>query len=490
MNALDADSVSWPEKTAILLIATPVALFLGVWFHPAIGLPAAAVAIWIAWRLMGSVAPSPLPPRGALLFLASIAALWTWTAGYGGFYDQTWDHNFRNALLHDLIDHRWPVLWSTPKGTIALDYYLAWSMIPALVGKILGWRAATLAMAVICAIGAFLVLLLFVRVVGTWRWWLPFVLVLWSGMDVLGWVLMRRIPGFHSCIEGWSDPIYYVSNLLNFYNAAHLMIPSWIITLLVIGRRLDRRVLAGLAAFLVPLAPFQAVGVAPFVLWEVLQGDGTPIQRIRRVVTPENIIPPLVFALLCAPYFLSNQGAGLYSGWFLEFSPPPTASTWVKYAAFWLLEILIPAAAIRYAGQRDGLLLLAVVVLCLIPLRRAGLTNDLALKTSVPGLMILTFYTAKAFVSKTVGKSIWLLVCVFCLGAATPAHHMIVSTYFTLVSPATLEKDCIGSFDPASPPKGDIDCYLTNFRSRPLEGRPLLRGMLGRPPSSIQRPPS
>mgnify|MGYP000919580798 CR=1 FL=1 len=170
MNASDALPVRWPERAAILLVVVPVALFLAAWFHPAIGIPAAAIVSWIAWRLMGSLSSSPLPSRRAILSLAILSLAWTWIAGYGGQYDQTWDHNFRNALLHDLIDHRWPVSWDTPTGTIALDYYLAWSMVPAMIGKLLGWRAASLAMALVCAIGVFLVLLVFVRVLGVWRW--------------------------------------------------------------------------------------------------------------------------------------------------------------------------------------------------------------------------------------------------------------------------------------------------------------------------------
>lgn len=480
MNEVHPKFVSWPEQASILLVAAPVALFMGTWFHPLLGMPAAAIVAWLAWRCLGCLAPAPLPSLASLVFLALLAVSWTWIAGYGGQFDQTWDHNFRNALLRDLVDRRWPVLWNTPAGTVVLDYYLGWSMIPALVGKVLGWRAATMAMAGVCAFGAFLVLLLFVRAVGAWRWWIPLVFILWSGLDLLGWILMRRIPGVHSCIEGWSNPIYYVSNLLNFFNAAHLMIPTWIITLLLIGRRLDRRVLVGFSSLLVPLAPFPALGVAPFLLWELLKGEGAKLPRVRGILTAENILPPLVLASACGPYFLSNQGAGLLSGWFFEFSPPPTASTLAKYAAFWLLEILIPAAAIWCAGQRDGLFKLAVIVLCLIPLRRAGLTNDLALKASVPGLAILTFYTARALLAKPKGMAKWLLVGAMSIGVATPLHHVITSSWFTITSPSTREKDCIGSFDPARVSTGGISAYLANFRSAPLEEQPLLRTILRR----------
>ena len=175
-----------------------------------------------------------------MALLAVLATLWTWEAGIGGFFQQMPDHNFRNALLHDLINHPWPVAWNTSHGVVALDYYLGWSLIPAVVGKVLGWKAATLAMAAICGAGVFLVLLIFVRVVGVWRWWIPLVFVLWSGMDIVGWALRTRLS-FEGMqyIGMWSyPPLWYLSNMMNFFCVPHLSIPTWLITLMVAGRRI------------------------------------------------------------------------------------------------------------------------------------------------------------------------------------------------------------------------------------------------------------
>ena len=166
MDNAETRQVAWPEIVAIALVSIPTALFFASWFRPSIGVPAALATLWTAWKLSRDVAPAPLPPRRAMLLLAVLAVSWSWIAGQGGFFQQMWDHNFRNALLHDLVDHPWPVYWKTPGGSVVLDYYLAWSMVPAMIGKLLGWRAASLTMALVCAIGVFLVLLVFVRVLG------------------------------------------------------------------------------------------------------------------------------------------------------------------------------------------------------------------------------------------------------------------------------------------------------------------------------------
>lgn len=475
------NQATWPEQVAILLLAAPLALFFGTWFQPILGLPAAALTLWTAWRLARGVTAAPLPSRRALALLVGLALVWSWIAGLGGFFAQTWDYHFRNALLHDLINHSWPVVWDTPKGVVALDYYLAWSLLPALVGKALGWKAATLAMAAISAAGAFLVLLIFVRVVGTWRWWIPLVFVLWSGMDIVGWGLRGGFDIDMVFIENWCyPPLWFTAHMINYFCIPHLSIPTWLIAIMVAGRRIGPGGAVGLTAFLFPLAPYQTVGMVPFAIWGALQGEGGLLAKFRKALTPENLVMPLVALLLCAPYYLGNVGAGQGSGWFFENSPSPR-SAWVILFAFLVVEVLAMGAAILVCGQRDRLLFLALAVLCLIPLRQSGVTNDLALKVPMAGLAILTLYTAKAFVSKPRPWARWFLVAVFALGTVTPLHEILTATRHTLKNPHDLENDSFKTFDPNLPPLPSFENTMGNFRSRPLEELPLLRWMLAEP---------
>jgi hypothetical protein len=476
---MDRPDVSWPERFAIALVAVPVALFFATWFQPLIGIPAAAITIWTAWSIARGLVSSPLPSRRSLAFILLIAIVWTWLAGIGGFFQQMPDHNFRNALLHDLIDNSWPVLWNTKDGVVALDYYLGWSLIPALVGKALGWKAAIYAMAAICAAGMFLVLLVFVRVVGSWRWWIPLVFVLWSGMDILGWAVRTRLSFEGMLYLGtWSyPPLWYLSNMINYFCTPHLALPAWLLTLIVAGRRVGPRGVLGLSALLFPLAPYHMVGLLPFAAWGAIQGDDGIRQRLARLPTLENILLPLVALAMCAPFYLANFGAGQGSGWFFENSPS-SMSPWVILAVFLLVEVLIVGAAIWMCGQRDFLLLLALLVLCIVPLRQSGLSNDLALKVSIPGLAILTVYTAKALLTKTGSWARWVLIGVFAIGVVTPVHEVWLASKWTLRDLSSLEADNIRSFDPNRPQTHSYPKFVGNFLSHPLDGFPLLRWML------------
>jgi hypothetical protein len=67
--------------------------------------------------------------------------LWVALSGIGGFGLQNWDFNFRNAVLHDLVDYSWPVVY--PQGRILLYYFTYW-LPAALAGKIFGWFGANI----------------------------------------------------------------------------------------------------------------------------------------------------------------------------------------------------------------------------------------------------------------------------------------------------------------------------------------------------------
>lgn len=419
-----------------------------------------------------------------MLFLVGLSLFWGWIAGLGGFFQQMWDYNFRNALLHDLINHPWPVVWDTPRGLVALDYYLPWSLVPALVGKLLGWRAATLAMAVICVAGAFLLLLVFVRVVGAWRWWIPVIFMMWSGLDIVGWGLRRQFDIDMLFIENWCyPPLWFTSHMINFFCTPHLAIPTWIIALLVAGRRIGPGGIVGLTSLLFPLAPFQTVGLVPFALWGLWQADGRLLDKFRAALTVENIALPLIALAMCTPYFLGNVGAGMEAGWFFEGSPS-SFSPWVILIAFLAVEVLCWGAVLWMCGQRDSVLVLALVLLCLIPLRRAGSTNDLALKVPMAALAILALYTAKAFLSNPRPWARWLLIGVFAVGAVTPLHEIWTATRFTFDPRYQLEADMIKTYDPGIRSLPTFEKTIINFRSKPLDDLPLLRWMLDeRPPS-------
>lgn len=66
--------------------------------------------------------------------IVAISAIWVYMSGIGGFVWQRADWHARNALMHDLIDNSWPVIFEDGGGLV---YYLCFWMIPAWLGAVL-----------------------------------------------------------------------------------------------------------------------------------------------------------------------------------------------------------------------------------------------------------------------------------------------------------------------------------------------------------------
>lgn len=73
--------------------------------------------------------------KKAIVLLIIGTILIVWLSGIGGFFPQTYDHIVRNPIFRDLIVEKWPVFYSEMNAS--LDYYFAFWLFPALIGKIL-----------------------------------------------------------------------------------------------------------------------------------------------------------------------------------------------------------------------------------------------------------------------------------------------------------------------------------------------------------------
>ena len=68
------------------------------------------------------------------ILLIVIAAIWVWQSGIGGFWAQSKDYPWRNAIYRDIVLRDWPVYYKLYDS--ALVYYIAFWLPPALIGKL------------------------------------------------------------------------------------------------------------------------------------------------------------------------------------------------------------------------------------------------------------------------------------------------------------------------------------------------------------------
>ena len=193
--------------------------------------------------LFGDTADCFTLPLAALLAVVLCALLWTFLSGIGGCFYQNEDHYGRNAIFHDLLGHSWPVYFDgTP---YALDYYVGFWILPALVGKLFAalmgasllWPAANAALFVQTFWFLTLIFLLMLSVAEVQtlgKVCLSLVLfVLFSGMDVL---MARFNPeAWRHQIEWWAQCYQFSSNTTCLFWVYNQAVPAWLATMLLLS---------------------------------------------------------------------------------------------------------------------------------------------------------------------------------------------------------------------------------------------------------------
>lgn len=237
---------------ALATLLLPAAAFLLTWVRLPVSVPcvlaiAAAFILYSCKRkqvdLFGRAEDDFALPPAAVLAVVLCALAWTFFSGIGGYFYQNEDHYGRNAIFHDLLNHSWPVYFDgTP---YALDYYVGFWILPALVGKLLAalmgaswlWPAANAALFVQTAWFLALTLLLLLAVVqvqALCKVCLSLVVfVLFSGMDML---MARYNPeAWRHQIEWWAQCYQFSSNTTCLFWVYNQAVPAWLATMLLLS---------------------------------------------------------------------------------------------------------------------------------------------------------------------------------------------------------------------------------------------------------------
>ncbi len=412
-----------------LYLALPVLVFFYGWLKLYIALPLSIfLVLSLIFAFKDKKAYSELVeiPIGFLALMLVISIFWVYMSGIGGFVWQRPDWQARNAVLHDLINYSWPVVYETGGG---LSYYLCYWMIPALVGKLAGWNAANIALFAWSVIGVllveFLLLAHFFDKSGATTARMIIVLavfVLWGGLNVVGQLLVflkgKGTMDLNS-IYGWSQFQYTPNNALLewVFNQA---VPAWIVTGLFLRERRFKCVTSYglLLMLLIPYSPFAALGFVPLLLADTVK------HRFKGFFSLSNILPvlailPIFFAYYTCNGALSGQtgttavsAAGsmatsegvapqssLISLYLLDGKTLPY--TLAVLVIFYILEVGIYAALIWRRNRRDYMFLTTIIWLFFIPLIKIGPTRDFMLRGSIIPLFMLMTYVLEALVDGT-----------------------------------------------------------------------------------------
>ena len=144
----------------ILFLLIPVLLQLGFWFRKMVAIPCIVLLITATIFALNRFKPlsqmeyHKFFDKRKMFFLAILIIIINLLSGAGGIFPQNWDYNGRNAIFHDLINHEWPVRYDYSGEGLEyerdefgneglLNYYFAWWLPGALVGKATNFEVAS-----------------------------------------------------------------------------------------------------------------------------------------------------------------------------------------------------------------------------------------------------------------------------------------------------------------------------------------------------------
>ena len=430
-------------NVAVAYMALPTVLFAVFTLKPWIGLPFALIVGIACLRSCGqddaSADETPscsidVPKTVSVKWwmaalLLALIVVWCILAGQGGFVVQTWDWNFRNATLRDLVMNDWPVVYND--GERALAYYIGHWIPSALVGKValaltgsteFAWRVANYALLLWTACGVSIVLLSLLFLAGSdssGKQFLAFlVFVFFANHSVVGKYFFKLLGFIASKDFHWRWGLFGFSpNTELLYWVFNQTVVPWIAALLVMVDRNCHRLLFVVALCLL-CGPFPAIGLA-FLCGIRLVVDlcasyrsGGVRKFFRYVFSFENVVGLLAVTPLVYSYLSTNSRTGtICPAWTGQ-----ECFLW-RYVAFVAFTVGLYFLAIW--RLRSPWWWAAAIWIAICPLVKIGAGFDFCMRASIPAFMVLMVLFMQAVKGATVLRRVFLVV-VFCIGAFHP----------------------------------------------------------------------
>lgn len=439
------------RKYCIVYITLPVIIFLMGWLKPQFSVVAALLIMGCAYLVFKQKEESQkriLISWKMLLVLGILALVWCFFAGQGGYYYQSPDHDCRNAILRDLINFKWPVIYE--KYDAAMVYYIGYWMPAALIGKVVllithsanaAWLVGNFALLIWSTVGILLVFLLLIYSVNanTKKKMIAacFLFIFFSGLDVVGEIAFNQRLYWH--IEWWSGIYQYSSITTCLFWVFNQAVIPWIVILCLINEKSVKNY-AFIGVMCLPSGPFPFLGIFIYCIFLGIKFgiDAIKAKKLKRflkeIASPQNVFICLIIVPIYFVYYTSNaavsssgESGGLCFFW-EEISSSLLYDTF-KYIMFFILEAGVYAFVIYRKNKKNILFYITVFSLMLIALFRMCNSADFAMRVSIPAIAVLGYmvidYLINNFNDRKSQKAglrcaYALLVTIYILGSVTP----------------------------------------------------------------------
>jgi hypothetical protein len=405
-----------------LYLLLPLLFFFAFYTTILVAIPSVSFLVYCISRLKKS--GQAHPENYALLALnAGISAALVINAGAVGPLYANGDWYKHYAIFNELARHSF-----IAEQGYTLRYYIGAYVVPSFAEKIFGFSngfflAAWLGLGLFIFLNQLCSLITCLRL----KYIAPFIFLLFSGADVVGYYVTGFQRGPLDHLEWWAGWIEYSSPLTSVFWAPQSTIPAWISVAFLIRRPTIEQKL-----FVSPLilmscllwSPFAAIGIAPYLLLTLVHA-GFKTADIKIIYLAG---VAAVSALIC--YYLTFDIEGIPKNWAwnhpcLIGSPGEPCFTVPGYLFFLLLEVLpVGAVALSSRASRSPIIWISLVILAFLPLTQLGLYNDLAMNASKPALAALIIGMIIAIQDNHKFRR-YACAIVIVLGISTPATESL-----------------------------------------------------------------
>ncbi len=433
---------------SLAYVFLPVLIFFFGWLRLWLALPLGV--LWLAaFGSMGRYlceerkkrSPVGIHFRPEYWIIVGVAVFaWLMFSGIGGFSYQNSDYFVRNPIYRDLVRQPWPVFFDFSSqrqavrdvlggGSAAFVYYFCFWLPPALLAKLFAGNEllANIFLLAWAYLGVMLVLYQIHRRLKRHFWAAPVIFICFSGLDMLGYWLLKGRFAFGAHLEWWCTYFQYSSHTTVLYWVFNQAIPIWLLTALLLNMR-GNKTTAGLCSLAFAYSPFATFGMVPLAVYSIFRRG----QSFKKALAWENALLPLAMLLVFGSFYLSNAGSVSLQGWIFQFYP------WKKwlpaYLLFLLLEVGVYAWILRKCLRKYAYLWVALASLALIPLYKMTGANDFAMRASLPALLILSVCLTRYALTCRADYGKWAalaLSAALTLGAVTPLCEIYRSVVFT-----------------------------------------------------------
>ena len=444
------------EKITYIYIAIPFFMFLAGWLNPFFACLTILALSYIVFKLLKEADNNNeiFINKTNLTAVIIICLLWCVLAGIGGLYHQNLpDWNMKNAIIHDLIDFSWPVVYD---NNVPLTYYFGFILPAAFVGKIAKFFGASYFLYnLICNIALLVWSTIGVAITFFWItvltgakdnkiFWALLIFIFFSGMDII-------IP-HNTFIETplhieWHGTFAYSSNMTLLSFVFNQTIVPWILSCLLVYQTKNVSKFGIWGTFALFYSPLPFIGFLIYyitiAIWEFFANIKNLKQYFLKIFDVKNILS--VFILLPILYFFYKSNNIASDKWlFLPLT--------IEIFKFIMAEAMVLIFFIWHKYYKNILFYIMVFYLIVCPFVyiQYNSSYDFCMRVSIPSLFILMIFCIKFLLSKIKNEGFLyqityfgVIVCLL-IGSVTPLLEFVRPYYIAKVdNDYTIKQDSI-----------------------------------------------